>query len=363
MWDKARGVVTDAFRDLLRCWRSLALTDIAYKLVAFALLTPATALLLRWLLSRTDTRVVADVDIARFFLTTAPGVVALVAGGAILLAITTLGSACLMAIGLASAKGKSLNARGALAFGSTRALDVLRLAANMVVRLLVGLVPFVVAAGLVYWALLRQHDINYYLSARPPEFLTAVALVVLLALGLAVLLVWTISRWALALPLLLFEKVRPGRVLLESGRRSLGNRAVVVMVLAIWAVVALALSAAGGLFPELIGRTFAPHFASSLPLLLLFIAGLAVIWGVLGLASAIVNSSLFSLLIVRLYLRVGEPREAQLPSARRTGPGPDASRRLSGVARAGLAALAILVATGFALLTFLVTREAVGRCW
>src|SRR5258708_6368893 len=116
MWDKARGVVTDAFRDLLRSWRSLALTDIAYKLVAFALLTPATALLLRWLLSRTDTRVVADADIARFFLTTRPGAVALVAGGAILLGITTLESACLMAVGLTATKGMSLNARGAIAF-------------------------------------------------------------------------------------------------------------------------------------------------------------------------------------------------------------------------------------------------------
>jgi glycerophosphoryl diester phosphodiesterase len=357
MWDEARGVVTDAFRDLLRRWRSLALTDIAYKLVAFAVLTPVTALLLRWLLSRTDTRVVADADIARFFLTTPPGIVALVAGGAILLAISTLGSACLMAIGLATAKGLSLNARGALALGSTRALDVLRLAANMVVRLLGRLVPFVVAVGLVYWGLLRQHDINYYLSARPPEFLTAVALVALLAAGLVVLLVWTITRWALALPLLLFENVRPGRALLESVRRSLGKRALVAMVLGIWAVVALALAAVAASVPELIGRILAPHFASSLPLLLLFIAGLALLWVALGLAAAIVNISLFSLLIVRLYLHVGEPAEPRLPAAAVKGLDPDASRRLSGVARAGLAVLAVLVATGFALLAFLLTRS------
>jgi glycerophosphoryl diester phosphodiesterase len=357
MWDKVRGVATDAFRDLLRSWRSLVLTDIAYKSVAFALLTPAAALLLRWLLSRTDTRVVADADIARFFMTTRPGIVALVAGGAILLAITTLGSACLMAVGLAAAKGMSLKARGALAFGSVRALDVLRLAANMVVRLLAGLVPFVVAGGLVYWTLLRQHDINYYLSARPPEFLTAVALVALEALGLAALLMWTITRWALALPLLLFENVRPGRALLESGRRSLGNRALVLMVLAIWAVVAVALAAVAASFPEMIGRILAPHFASSLPLLLLFIALLALLWVALGLAAAIANISLFSLLIVRLYLRVGEPLEPRLPAAVEIGLDTEASQRLSGGARAGLAFLAVIVAIGFALLAFLVTRS------
>jgi glycerophosphoryl diester phosphodiesterase len=328
-----------------------------YKSVAFALLTPAAAMLLRWLLSRTDTRVVADADIARFFLTTRPGVVALVAGGAILLGITTLGSACLMAVGLATARGMSLKARDALAFGSARALDVLRMAGNMVVRLLAGLVPFVVAAGLVYWALLRKHDINYYLSARPPEFLAAVALVALLALGLAVLLLWTISRWALALPLLLFERVSPRRALLESGRRSVGNRALVLMVLAIWAVIALTLAAVAAALPEMIGRIVAPHFASSLTLLLLFIALLALLWLALGLAAAIANISLFSLLIVRLYLHVGQPREPRLPGALEIGLDTGTSRRLSGVARAGLASLAVLIAVGFALLAFLVTRS------
>jgi hypothetical protein len=61
-----RGVATDAVRDLSGSWRSLAITDIAYKVVAFALLTPGTALL-RWMASRADTRVVADTDIAKFF--------------------------------------------------------------------------------------------------------------------------------------------------------------------------------------------------------------------------------------------------------------------------------------------------------
>ena len=39
-----RGVATDAVRDLSGSWRSLAITSVVYKAVAFALLTPATAL-------------------------------------------------------------------------------------------------------------------------------------------------------------------------------------------------------------------------------------------------------------------------------------------------------------------------------
>ncbi len=111
-WATTREVVTGALRDLSRSWRSLALTDLACKVVAFALLTPATMMLLHWLMSRAGSGAIADADIARFFLTTRAGVVALVACGALLLAIVALEAACLMAIGLAEARGRHLSARG-----------------------------------------------------------------------------------------------------------------------------------------------------------------------------------------------------------------------------------------------------------
>ena len=110
MWEKTRGIVTDTARDFLRSWRSLALADLAYKAVAFAVLTPATSLLLRWLVFSPHNKVVADIDILRFFVTTRVGVVALIVGGAILLAITALELACLMAIGFAAAQGDAARA-------------------------------------------------------------------------------------------------------------------------------------------------------------------------------------------------------------------------------------------------------------
>ena len=238
------------------------------------MLTPATSLLLHLLMSRAGSTAIADADIARFFLTTRAGVLALVACGALILAAVALEAACLMAIGLAAARGTNLNARDALAFGAARALDVLRLTAHVMVRVLAGMLPFLAAAGLAYWALLRRHDINYYLSHRPPEFWAAAALGALLAAGLAALLAWTTARWALALPLVLFERVSPRRALGESARRSAGNRPVVAAVLAAWAAVALALTIATTSLVEFLGRSLAPHFAGSLALLLVFLAGL-----------------------------------------------------------------------------------------
>ena len=96
MGEKARRVVTQAVGDLLHSWRSLALTDIAYKVVTFALFTPAVTWLLYSLRSSTSSRVIADADILRFFVTTPIGVVTLILGGSLIVAITALEAACLL---------------------------------------------------------------------------------------------------------------------------------------------------------------------------------------------------------------------------------------------------------------------------
>jgi glycerophosphoryl diester phosphodiesterase len=356
MWQKIRGVVTDAVRDLSDSWRSLAITDLVYKAVAFALLTPGTVLLVHWMAARAGTRVIADADIAKFFITTRVGVLILIFGGAILLAITALEAACLMAIGLAGAKGTRLNARGALAFGAKRAPFVLALVWHMFVRVILGVLPFLAAIGAVYFALLRPHDINYYLAHRPPVFYLAAAISAVILAALAAVLVRTIARWALALPLVLFENVLPRRALGESARRSSGNRWVIVAVLASWAVAGLILLTVARWLPEALGKGLALHLAGSLAALLLFIAALAFLWVALGLIVGIVNASLLSLAIVRLYLRIGEPREPRVPESVNLGLLGEHAR-ISKPVMAGVAAIVVLVFVGFALLAFMVTRS------
>jgi glycerophosphoryl diester phosphodiesterase len=356
MWDQVGTVVAGALRDLRRSLRSLAITDLAYKLLAFALLTPGTTLLLHWLISRRGQRVVTDVEIAQFFLTEPVGILALILVAAIVVAIVALESACLMAVGLAASQGSELIPRGALAVGFVLAPNVLRLTAHMVVRVLAALLPFALAGGLAYALLLRSHDINYYLSQHPPEFRVAAAIGGLLAIGLAALLVWAISRWALALPLVLFEQVSPRQALGESARRSEGSRSVVVVVLAAWAATALALLGLTTWIVNILGREVAPRFSGSLGMLLLFLAGLLFLWAALGLLVGIANFSLFSLLITRLYLLVGKPREPRLPPVATTGWRAGAAWRLSRRAALGLAGVAILAAAGAALLAFLATR-------
>jgi glycerophosphoryl diester phosphodiesterase len=353
--DATQAIVSGAVRDFRDCWRELAQTDIVYKVISFALLTPATLLLLQWAMSRTGTLVVADTEIAAFFLTTRPGMLALVVVGAILIGITALEMTCLMAIGLAAANGRRLPARGALAFGASRSLLVLRLAANIVVRLLVGLLPFAAAVGVVYWTLLRYHDINFYLARRPPEFWAAISIAAVIVIGLVVVLLRTMARWTLALPLVLFEGIPPRRALAESSARSAGHRSVAIAALATWAALAAVLLVGATWLPDFLGRTLAPGFSGSTRALIGFMTGLVLLWAALGLLTAVVNVSMLSMVLLRLYRRVVEHEGRALPAL-----GADTwegARRLSTPVRIGVVVVAILVTLGAVLIVGNVARR------
>lgn len=352
MWNTIGELFGSAMGDLRRAWRSFAITDLAYKLLAFAILMPATTLLLYWLRAGTSNRVLADVDIALFFFTTPAGITTLVLGASLITAITALEAACLMAVGMGTTQNLNLNGMSALRFGATHALNVLRLAANMIVRVIAALIPFMVVAGLVYLTLLREYDINYYLSQRPPQFLVAAGIVALMIVGLVLLLVRTIAHWALALPLVLFERIHPRRALGESARRGAGSYLLILGTLAAWAIIAIVLVATTTWLVQFVGRAIAPQLAGSLLLLLLFIAAVALVGAVLALAVGIFNFSLFSLLITRLYLSIGKPQSA----AELTQYTPLFSQRLSTRAVVGISAVLLLVAVGVGLFAFLANR-------
>lgn len=348
-----RVVLGGTVEDVRSLWRSLAWTDLAYKLLAFAILSPATALFLRGLISRSDRTALTDVEIARFFLTTPEGWIALLLGGAFVATIGLLEVACLMGIGIAWREGTWVRPARALAFGVSRTLPVLRLAFHAVVRILLGLALFALALGAIYELFLRAHDINYYLARHPSAFKTAAALSGVAFLGLAALVLRAACRWVFALPLVLFEGVSPRRALGESAARSAGHHGVIGASLLMWILGALALAYAPTGLIHLLGRSIAPRFAGSITLLLAFIAALVILWGVLALAVAVFNVSSLSLLLTRLYHHIGGPRSPEGPA----GESEARDLRLSRRVAAWIAVISLLAAAGVALLVFMVTRQ------
>ena len=87
--------------------------------------------------------------------------------GTLSIAILALEQVALMGILCAADHERHLSVTGALRFAGVRAWPVLRVAARIVVLTLLALSRSWRQPACVYWALLTEFDINYYLQRGP----------------------------------------------------------------------------------------------------------------------------------------------------------------------------------------------------
>ncbi|MFN0050595.1 MAG: glycerophosphodiester phosphodiesterase family protein, partial [Planctomycetales bacterium] len=144
-------------------------------------------------------------------------------------AATFLGATVFLTLRMVEEAGLSAIAWGALQEQPLRAGRAVRIVAGILPRLL-RLGGMILAAGVLLvtplaavtaWCagrLLKQHDINYYLAFRPPEFLGAIATVVAVALPTAAIALWLAVRWRLAVQVVLGERQSTWGVLRSSTR-------------------------------------------------------------------------------------------------------------------------------------------------
>lgn len=300
-------------RPILKHWRALVAADLVYKAIAFAILTPLIGVLLRLLIRRTGKTAVADADIALFFFTTRPGVLALLLIGALAIGVTALEQTCLMTIMLAAMRGQTTRVRDALAHAAARAFPVVRLTGMIFVRVFGILVPFVAIIGLAYWVFLTGHDINFYLTYRPPAFTAALAIAGVAVAGLSIVLARKALSWLLVLPLVAFENVLPVRAFAESARRMDGRRKAAVLPLAAWLVLAVVFPIGAKWGVHLLGRTIAPVIGASVAGLLIFLGALAVTFVIVSLAAGVFLAAFFAWIVLRAYAADGRAAAARLP--------------------------------------------------
>jgi glycerophosphoryl diester phosphodiesterase len=293
-----------AFRSTLSrfsgSWRALALTDLAWKIVAFVALTPLVTLFFRTWMALSGPAVVADQDLLAIFAPPLGAVVAVVIG-AMLLAILALEQAALMAVLQLRLAGLNAAPATALRFALARAWPVLRLASRVVGGTLLVAAPCVAVVAATYAGLLRDHDINFYLKARPPEFLAAAAIGAATLTALAFVLLRMYAGWFYALPLLLFEGVSPTRALRESRRRAFGHRLALVAWIAGWGMSLAVCSAVVSAVTIGLARTVVPMTAGSIGLLTLTVGVTLLVWGVLGLAVNLLGNSTAAVILFTLY--------------------------------------------------------------
>ena len=289
------------------CWRQTVATALVYKVLAFVLLTPLAGLLVRLALATSGDSVLADQDIL-FFLLGPLGALCGLLIGAVWLAIVALELTAILGVLAVSHHGRSLHVRGSIAFAAHHACHIMTVALRIVALLTLLVAPFLMLIGLIYVWLLSEHDINFYLIEKPPEFLLAIALAAGLLLVLTFLMLRVFADWFLALPLVLFESTQPSESLRVSKGQMQGNRREVLMVILVWLVVSAILTSISTWLVLEVGQVVVPRVSGSLSLLVLVIGAFLLVWGLLGLIVNIFSTLLFAAMMFEFYVRFrGEP--------------------------------------------------------
>lgn len=298
----------NVWRDLRSSWLQLAIVDSLYKLLAFLVLWPVMGLALRLFVELSGRDDLADDDIVAFLL--GPfGWAACIVVGAIWIAILALQQAALMEV-LVRRNSSNGSVVAAIWTTTRRSWSVLRLAGRVALRLLLVAAPFLAVGGAIYWWLLTEHDINYYVDTQPPQFWWAVALIGSVLITMAVLITKLLASWSYALPLTLFEGTGAVTALRQSSERSLGRRGPIFGWLVTWSVASTLASAIAFWLVAQVGDFIVPRSTSRWPLLLIAVGGLLTALTVLNFVISVLSSSSLAALLLNLYRDVGKSREA-----------------------------------------------------
>jgi glycerophosphoryl diester phosphodiesterase len=192
---------------------------ILFRLFEAILFLPLAALVGHFLSGRP---VVDSTDIASFVLSPR-GFLATFFEATILLTIRLLERAGLSAIALGAIGGRPVASAAAMRIVARLLPRLLSVAAWIVLAGLALAAPLLIVAWLLARELLAQHDINFYLAEHPPEFLTTVVVIGMVAIPTLGAGLWLAVRWRLAVLVMLCERAGSRDVLRSSVRLVRGN--------------------------------------------------------------------------------------------------------------------------------------------
>ena len=305
-------LIRQAWRDLWRCLPDLLLFDLFFRMLTFVVLAPLLAGVVQWLIARSGRAAIGNFDVAGFLLTPLGAATALVF--AVLLGtILWMQWAGLMSLGYGARLDRRLRYADALRLVTRRFPRILALSLLFSVLSIVVLAILVVPLALVGKALLSQHDINYYLDARPPEFWAALGLgggfAALAVVALGVFLLYLV----MAMPSVILQDTgatrafRTGRRLAK-GRTFRVARALLTWLIG-WALVSLVLHSVLHGVCLLVGGPFDRHVRWLALVLGTFAAGQFLLSYVL----TFVAQTMACLLVVRLHAEACFVEDQELP--------------------------------------------------
>ncbi|MEP2031513.1 MAG: glycerophosphodiester phosphodiesterase [Paracoccaceae bacterium] len=336
-----------------RAWTikiSITAAVLAFQLIAFGLLTPALGLLTNLAVSLSSQSALTDQDIARFLLTPVGGV-AVLAVLSFMILTSVLGFTLITVLIHNEIPGvwRALRVGVMALIGRLKPLFIY--SALLIIRVTAIAAPFVITGLFIAQRYLTEFDINYYLSARPPEFLLAASLIAAIVIALIIILLNRLLAWAVSLHLVLFDGASPNKAFSASTQLMTGHRLPLLKQVVAWLALYLA---AASLLTVVAGLAFRliSNETESLQSILLVVVLSVSLWSLAGIILTSLSNGALAFLLYDLFDPDREhrlTRSQQMPQ----------SVSLRWVAIAILGASALGIVSGMALIDRIKTSDTV----
>jgi glycerophosphoryl diester phosphodiesterase len=303
-----RHTISRAISDFRRSWGQLLLIGVVTRLAATCLLLPVLALVILLFMADRGETVISNAEIFGLFLTP-PGIAVPIAFVALWVCLAFFEQAALMTIGYGAIEGRRLSWMAALGYMGSKLRAILTLGCHLLVRVLLLVAPFLLAAALVFGRIIRSHDIYDLLFHHPSWFLWTLGSLALLLVAMLFLLSFKVVSWLLAIPAVLFENLGAEAAIKDSVEDSKHHRWQLAGLLILW----IALGALAGILGTFVigwgGRSAIP-LAGNSPGGIVFTIGATGVVALLFYALVSFSAAaLFALSAVRVYRECSGPGE------------------------------------------------------
>jgi glycerophosphoryl diester phosphodiesterase len=298
--------LTHALQGFWRALPDFLYYDLIYRVLAVILVTPLVLWLFHRFVARSGSEAIGNFDIGLFLLTpmgaAMTGLILVVLG-----TITFARLAGLIHIGSAVAADRRVTYADALRMALVeRPTRVMKVSFLVLFVLLIVALPFVLAILFAAWMLVTEHDINYYLTTHPPEFLLAIGIAAVIAMVGAIALVLASAPLVFALPQALYSHHSIRTVFHDSRRLAKGQLTRIASVIAVCVVATVVASSMANGIVYFIGSLLVQAAGERVGLLVAALGGTAALNVLLNVLIDFTSVSVLCLVIARLYRQARE---------------------------------------------------------
>ena len=279
---------------------------------------PASGWLLNRLVASSGQYAVSDNDLLAFFLSS-QGILFLILSVGFVLAFWFAEQVGLLIISIKAASEKKVSVSLVLWEQITRLPALIRLGLLQAAGYLVASIPFVLGIGLVYWLLLREWDLYYYINVQPLSWWIAVIIAGAISAAYLFLAAWLYARWLFAIPVLVFEDATPLGALRKSWRQTRGRFRELAVPLAIWWVIVIISSLAMTWLVRAVAAQLLVHIGFTLKVVIPAVVATLALIAILDIVWFIIGKIVHLMLMADFYLETTDGEQKLSTSAPTAG--------------------------------------------